>query len=126
MADIGAHSIVVAVGTGPEPLEQFNVDVIPDEAGRVGPAPGPVDPGEGPVGVGGGEFDPDEGGEVVLVHVAGGRAEFVEDGEEFVVGDDLGGEGAVDLEPLGALAPLVEVDSGPHARPEAAAAHWAG
>lgn len=125
MTEISLNSIVVAMASIPEPLKQSNGDIGSDEPGGVRAASGPVDPSEGPVGVVLGEFDSDEGGEVVLVHVTRGLTEFLEDGEEFLVGDDLGGDGSVHFEPLGALAPLMEVDCGAHFWAVTAAAHWA-
>lgn len=126
MADVGPNSIVLAFASIPQPLKQFDGDILSDEPGGMGPTSGPVNPSQRPVGISLGEFDSDQGGKVVFVHVTGGLAVFLEDGEVFVVGDDGGGDASVHFEPLGALAPLLELDCGPHTWAVAATADWAG
>lgn len=61
----------------------------------------------------------------MLVGVAVAPAVMLEEGEVGGVGDDAEGEGTVHFEPLGAFAPLMEVDYGPHAAGVAAAADGA-
>uniref|UniRef100_A0A0A0LSQ5 Uncharacterized protein n=1 Tax=Cucumis sativus TaxID=3659 RepID=A0A0A0LSQ5_CUCSA len=125
MTEISFNSIILAVATIPQPLKQFKGDIGSNEPGRVSAASGPIDPSQGPVGVGLRESDSNKGGEVVLVHVARRFAKFLEDGEILLVGDDLGGDGSVHFEPLGTLAPLMELDYWPHFWVVAASAHWA-
>lgn len=62
----------------------------------------------------------------MLVDVAGRPAVVSEEREEGAVGDDFDGEVAAELEPLGALSPVVEGDGGAHAGGVAAAADGAG
>lgn len=125
MTEISFNSIILAMATTPQPLKQFNGDIGSDEPGRMRAASGPVDPSQGPVGVGLRESDSDKGWKVVLVHVTRRFAEFLEDGEILLIGDDLGGDGSVHFEPLGTLTPLMEIDYGAHFWAVAASAHWA-
>lgn len=53
--------------------------------------------------------------QVVLVGVAVALAKLFEDRKVNVVGDNVGGEGPVQLEPLRALAPLLGGHDGAHA-----------
>lgn len=87
----------------------------------MGAAARPVDPGEAPVRVEGGKKLGDQRGQVVLVGVAGRTAEVAESGAVVAVGDGGGGQAAVYLEPLGALAPVWEGEEGAHAGVVAAA-----
>ncbi|KAH0449721.1 hypothetical protein IEQ34_020413 [Dendrobium chrysotoxum] len=65
-------------------------------------------------------------GQIMLVDVAGRVAKAPEDGEEAVVGDDLDGELAAELEPLGAFAPARGGDGWEHMGVVAAAAVGSG
>lgn len=107
-------AVVHAGGALPDGHEELRRDLLAVVPGGVGPAEGPVDPGDGAVGVAGAVLDVDEGGEVVLVGVAAAVAVLLEDVEVVVVGDDADGHLPVDLEPLGALPPLVQADLRQH------------
>ena len=76
---------------------------------------GPVDPRHAPPGDRRRVPDVEEGRQVVLFAAALAFAEPLEDWKVDIVNDDVGSEGAVELEPLGTLAPLPGGHGGGHA-----------
>ena len=125
-ADVGGPAVVRARGAAPEPPEEVDGDLHPVEPRRVWAAAGPVDPRQAPVGGRRRLPDVEERRQVVLVGVAAPAAEAPEDREVDAVGDDVGGEAPVQVEPLGALAPLRRGHDGAHAAVVAAAPRRAG
>ncbi|PKA54109.1 hypothetical protein AXF42_Ash018119 [Apostasia shenzhenica] len=119
--------VILADGAAPHPLQQLDGDRLAEKPRRMGAAGGPVDPREAPVGGKGAEADGGHGGQVVLVGEAvAAAAGAAEDGEEEVVGNDVEGEVAAELEPLGALAPEARGNDASHEGAVAAAALGAG
>lgn len=117
--------LTLALLSTPQPLQQSNRHISPIKPGRMSPTSRPVNPSQRPVRILAGKLNPNQRRKVVFVHVARRPAEFLENGEVFLVGDDGSGDGSVHFEPLGALAPLLGFDSGPHFWAVATAAHWA-
>lgn len=130
-ADGGGPAVVRAraAGAAPEPPEEVDGDLHPREPRRVRAAVGPVDPRQAPVGPRRrrrrAPDDVEERRQVMLVGVAAAAAEAAEEREVDAVGDDVGGERAVEVEPLGALAPLPGGHDGAHPAAVAAAARGA-
>lgn len=122
----GGPAVVRARAAFPEPPEEVDGDLHPGEPRRVRAAVGPVDPRQAPVGPRRRRPDDvEERGQVVLVGVAVAAAESAEERKVDAVGDDVGGERPVEVEPLGALAPLRGGHHGAHPAVVAAAARGA-
>lgn len=125
VTNISGPSIIHTPPSMPQPLQELQSHIRSNKPGRMRAALGPVNPSQRPVRVGLPEPDADQRGQVVLVAVTRRAAILVERREVSAVGDDVGGEGSVYLEPLRALSPLREADQRPHSGGVSATAHRA-
>lgn len=107
-------------------LHELLRDIRPTESRRVGPTPRPVHPSHAPVRQQIPRLNSQHGGEIVLVHIACGLAELREFRVEFLVLDDVESELSVDLEPLGPLSPVCDVDLRQHVVVIASSPVWPG
>lgn len=125
MTHIRTIPIVLTLVPEPYMIQQLNLNIHPPKLPRVGPAPGPINPRNRPIRIQTPVQNIHQRRQVMLVVVARRAAEVAEYAVILGVGDDGEGEGAVELEPLGALAPLLDGYVGPHAGVVAAPTHFA-